>query len=139
MTRSGVHVDRIACAWLIRRFIDPDATFRFVDGRSYAPQKDELRFDMADAEFTHEGENCSFETLVARGGLTDDPALVAIAEIIHDLDIADSKFARPETAGLGAMLSGVCGSTDDDLQRIATASDALNQVHAYFSNRKADR
>ena len=139
VTRSGVHVDRIACAWLIRRFIDPDATFRFVDGRSYAPQKDELRFDMADAEFTHEGENCSFETLVARGGLTDDPALIAIAEIIHDLDIADGKFARPETAGLGAMLSGVCASTDDDLQRIATASDALNQFHAYFSNRKADR
>ncbi|WCP13765.1 Protein ChrB [Sphingobium sp. AntQ-1] len=139
VTRSGVHVDRIACAWLIRRFIDPDATFRFVDGRSYAPQKDELRFDMADAEFTHEGEHCSFETLVERGGLTDDPALVAIAEIIHDLDIADGKFARPETAGLGAMLSGVCASTDDDLQRIATASDALNQFHAYFSNRKADR
>ncbi|MDE0947402.1 MAG: chromate resistance protein, partial [Sphingobium sp.] len=139
VTRSGVHVDRIACAWLIRRFIDPDATFRFVDGRSYAPQKDELRFDMADAEFTHEGDNCSFETLVARGGLTDDPALVAIAEIIHELDIADGKFARPETAGLGAMLSGVCASTDDDLQRIAAASDALNQFHAYFSNRKADR
>ncbi|MDI1296897.1 MAG: chromate resistance protein [bacterium] len=138
VTRSGVHVDRIACAWLIRRFIDPDASFRFVDSRHHRPQEGELRFDMADAEFTHEGDRCSFETLVIRGGLTDDPALVAMAEIIHDLDIGDGKFGRPETSGLGAMLSGVCASTDDDLRRIAMASDTLNQFHAYFVTRKTD-
>ncbi len=139
VTRSGVHVDRIACAWLIQRFIDPQARFRFVDSRSHDPRPDELRFDMADAEFTHEADRCSFETLLLRASLTDDPALQAIGEIIHELDIADGKFARPETAGLGAMLSGVCASTDDDLQRIALASDALNQFHAFFSNRKTDR
>ena len=139
VTRSGVHVDRIACAWLIQRFIDPQARFRFVDSRTHAPEPGELRFDMADAEFTHEADRCSFETLLLRADLTDDPALQAISEIIHELDIADGKFARPETAGLGAMLSGVCASTDDDLQRIALASDALNQFHAFFSNRKADR
>lgn len=139
VTRSGVHVDRIACAWLIRRFIDPEARFRFVDGRSHEPAPGELRFDMADAEFTHEGDRCSFETLLLRAGLTDDPALVAIGEIIHDLDIGDAKFGRPETPGLGAMLSGVCASTDDDLQRIAFAGEALGQFHAYFSHRKGDR
>jgi len=139
VTRSGVHVDRIACAWLIRRFIDPDARFRFVDSRHHDPAAGELRFDMADAEFTHEGDRCSFETLLLRAGLCDDPALVAIGEIIHDLDIGDGRFARPETPGMGAMLSGVCASTDDDLQRIAMASDALNQFHAFFSNRKTDR
>lgn len=139
VTRGGVHVDRIACAWAIRRFIDPDARFRFVDGRSHDPAPGELRFDMADAEFTHEGDRCSFETILLRAGLTDDPALMAIGEIIHELDIGDGKFARPETAGVGAMLSGVCASTDDDLQRIAMASDALNQFHAYFSNRKIER
>jgi hypothetical protein len=139
VTRSGVHVDRIACAWLIRRFIDPDAHFKFVDSRHYDPVEGELRFDMVDAEFTHEGDRCSFETLLLRADLTSDPALVAIGEIIHELDIADGKFARPETAGVGAMLSGVCASTDDDLQRIAVASDALNQFHAFFSNRKTDR
>ena len=139
VTRSGVHVDRIACAWLIRRFIDPDAHFKFVDSRHYDPVEGELRFDMVDAEFTHEGDRCSFETLLLRAELTSDPALVAIGEIIHELDIADGKFARPETAGVGAMLSGVCASTDDDLQRIALASDALNQFHAFFSNRKTDR
>ena len=139
ITRSGVHVDRMACAWLIRRFIDPDAHFKFVDSRHYDPVLGELRFDMVDAEFTHEGDRCSFETLLLRANLTDDPALVAIGEIIHELDIGDGKFARPETAGVGAMLSGVCASTDDDLQRIAMASDALNQFHAFFSNRKTDR
>ncbi|EZP72859.1 Chorismate-binding protein [Sphingomonas paucimobilis] len=139
VTRSGVHVDRIACAWLIRRFIDPDARFKFVDSRHYDPADGELRFDMADAEFTHEADRCSFETILLRAGLDTDPALRAISEIIHDLDIADDKFSRPETAGVGAMLSGVCASTDDDLQRIAMASEALNQFHAYFSNRKADR
>ena len=139
VTRRGVHVDRIACAWLIRRFIDPAAQFRFVDGRHHEPAAGEYRFDMADAEFTHEGDRCSFETLLLRAGLTDDPALVAIGEIIHELDIGDGKFARPETAGVGAMLSGVCASTDDDLERIAMASSALSQFHAFFSNRKADR
>jgi hypothetical protein len=139
VTRSGVHVDRIACAWLIRRFIDPEARFKFVDGRSYGPAAGELRFDMVDAEFTHEGDRCSFETLVLRAGLTDDDALVAIGEIIHDLDIGDARFNRPETSGLGAILSGVCVSTDDDLQRIAQASEALGQFHSFFSTRKIDR
>lgn len=139
VTRSGVHVDRIACAWLIRRFIDPQAQFKFVDSRHYDPADGEVRFDMVDAEFTHEGDRCSFETLLLRADLTAEPALVAIGEIIHELDIGDGKFARPETAGVGAMLSGVCASTDDDLQRIATASEALNQFYAFFSNGKMER
>lgn len=138
VTRSGVHVDRIACAWLVRRFIDPNARFKFVDGRHYNPADGELRFDMVDAEFTHEADRCSFETLLLRAELTGDPALVAIGEIIHELDIGDGKFARPETAGVGAMLSGVCASSDDDLQRVASAGEALNQFHAYFSNRKGE-
>lgn len=138
VTRRGVHVDRIACAWLIRRFVDPHATFRFIDGRSHQPVEGELRFDMAEAEFTHEADRCSFETILLRAGLTD-PGLVAIGEIIHELDIADGKFARPEAAGVGAMLSGICASTDEDLERIARASDALDQFYAYFANRKAER
>ncbi|WP_313326319.1 chromate resistance protein ChrB domain-containing protein [Sphingobium yanoikuyae] len=139
VTRRGVHVDRIACAWLIRRFIDPNAAFKFIDGRSYEATEGELRFDMADAEFTHEGNRCSFETIVLRAKLEGDPALVAIAEIIHDLDIADGKFNRPETPGLGAMLSGVCAANDEDLDRIAKGGDALDQFHAFFSSRKTER
>jgi len=98
-----------------------------------------LRFDMADAEFTHEDERRSFETLVLRAGLGQDSGLAAIGEIIHDLDIAEGKFARPEAAGVGAMLSRVCASTDDDLERVVRANDALDQVHAYFSKRKTER
>jgi hypothetical protein len=139
VTRSGVHVDRIACAWLIRRFIDPDAVFKFVAGRSYLPGPSELRFDIADGEFTHEEDRCSFETLVLAADLTGDAGLVGVAEMIHDLDMGDGKFGRPETAGLGAMLSGICASHDDDLQRIAAASDVLNQFHAHFSTRKNAR
>jgi hypothetical protein len=139
VTRRGVHVDRIACAWLIRRFIDAAAPFRFVDARSHVPAPGELRFDMVDAEFTHESDRCSFETLLLRAHLTEDVGLVALGEIIHELDIADGKYARPETAGVGAMLSGVCASTDEDLERIARASDALDQFYSFFSSRKAER
>jgi len=138
VTRRGVHVDRIASAWLIRRFIDSEANFKFVDGKGYEPESGELRFDMADAEFTHEEDRCSFETLVLRAGL-DDGALAAIGELIHELDIADGKFDRPEAAGLGAMLDGICASSEDDLERIARGGDALDQFHAYFSNRRASQ
>jgi hypothetical protein len=95
VTRQGVHVDRIACAWLIRRFIDRNARFKFVSGKDYVPSPGELRFDMFEAEFTHEGDRCSFEVLLGRAGLTD-PALEAIAEIVHDIDLKDSKFGREE-------------------------------------------
>jgi hypothetical protein len=139
VTRRGIHVDRIACAWLIRRFIDPKAQFRFVDAKSHVSAPGELRFDMVDAEFTHEGDRCSFETLLLRAHLTADVGLAALGEIIHELDIADGKFTRPETAGVGAMLSGVCASTDEDLDRIARASEALDQFYAFFSSRKNER
>lgn len=138
VTRRGVHVDRIASAWLIRRFIDPQARFRFVDANGHVPQPGELRFDMADAEFTHEADWCSFETLLHRAGPADDAALGAIGEMIHELDIGDGRYDRPEALGLGAMLTGICASTDDDLERIGRGGDALDQFHAYFS-RKAER
>ena len=80
-------------AWLIRRFIDPEARFKFVSGKGYRPAEGELRFDMFQAEFTHEGDKCTFEVLLDRGAL-NDPALRAIAEIIHDIDLRDGKFGR---------------------------------------------
>ena len=93
VTRRGVHVDRIACAWLVRRFVDPEARFKFVSVKDYEAVAGELRFDMFKAEFTHEGDKCSFEVLLERIGL-NDPALVSIAEIVHDIDLKDSKFGR---------------------------------------------
>src|SRR5262252_7398692 len=80
VTRKGIHVDRICSAWLIRRFIDPDAKLKYVEAKGYTPASGELRFDMFDAEFTHEGDLCTFEVLLARWG-HDDPALRQIADI----------------------------------------------------------
>ena len=136
VTRRHIHVDRIASAWLIRRFIDPQASFKFVDGKSYVPEPRELRFDMAGAEFTHEGDRCTFETLVFRVSLDADQALRALGEIIHDLDIADARFNRPETAGLGALIDGICAATQDDLERLAQGSTALDSFYAHFSRRR---
>src|SRR5262249_27331501 len=93
VTRKGVYVDRIASAWFIRRFIDPDARFKFVPAKGYVPSSGEIRFDMFEGEFTHEGDHCTFEVLTARAGLNDS-ALVAIGEIVHDIDLKDAKFAR---------------------------------------------
>ncbi|HYZ32666.1 MAG TPA: chromate resistance protein ChrB domain-containing protein, partial [Crenalkalicoccus sp.] len=86
VTRQGVYVDRIASAWLIRRFIDPDARFKFVPAKGYLPEPGELRFDMYEGEYTHEGDHCTSEVLLSRASL-DDPALTAIGEIVHDIDL----------------------------------------------------
>lgn len=139
VTRRSVHVDRIACAWLIRRFVDPQARFRFVDATAYTPKPAEIGFDMAGAAFTHEEDRCSFETILRHFNLSADPGLSAIGEIIHDLDIGDARYGRPETAGVAAVLAGACETSGDDLERIALASEALNQFHAYFCRQAKGR
>ena len=118
VTRKGVFVDRIASAWLIRRFIDPAATFRFVDPAGYRTAAGELRFDMFGGEYTHEGDRCTFETLLVCFGLDDD-ALRVIGEIVHDIDCKDGKFGREEAAGVAMVLEGLALSTSDDDERIA--------------------
>jgi hypothetical protein len=128
VTRQHVHVDRIACAWLARKFIDPKARFKFVDATGYLPQKNELRFDMADAEFTHRGNLCSFEVLLAETALRDG-ALQAIAEIVHDLDLKDAKFGRPETEGVRQLIAGITLGTDDDATRIARGADLFDNLY----------
>jgi hypothetical protein len=135
VTRSGVHIDRIACAWLIRRFIDPEARFKFVAAKDYAPRPGELRFDMFEAEFTHEGESCSFEVLLDRIGL-DDPALRAIGEIVHDIDLKDAKFGREQTAGIAHVIAGVCATQDDDLARIERGGAVLDDTYELFRRRQ---
>lgn len=132
VTRTGVHVDRIASSWLIRRFIDPRAQFKFVPAKGYVPRDGELRFDMFDAEFTHVGDRCTFEVLVERMGLRD-PALAAIGEIIHDLDLRDDKFGRDETAGVRSTIDGICTVARDDEQRIAATSPLLDGLYSHFS------
>ena len=129
VTREGVFVDRIASAWLIRRFIDRDATFTFVTARGYVPQANELRFDMYQAEYTHEGDRCTFETLLARFGL-DEPALHALAEIVHDIDCKDAKYDRPEAAGVESILRGLGNAQAGDAGRIAQGSTIMDALYA---------
>ncbi len=118
VTRPRPHVDRLACIWLIRRFIDPSAVVSYRD----QPESSEVPFDMEGAEFGHQGSLCSFETMLQAFGLSD-PALDALAQIVHDIDLSDSLYARPETPGLDAVLSGwlAAGFSDADLESHGTA------------------
>ncbi len=131
VTRKGVFVDRIACAWLIRRFIDPDAHFKFVTGKGYRPRTGELRFDMFEGEFTHEGDLCSFEVLVKQL-FPSDQALTEIAKIIHDLDYKDSKFKKPETAGIGGLMNGLASAHKSDETRLERGSAIFDNLYEYF-------
>jgi hypothetical protein len=135
VTRQGVYVDRIASAWLIRHFIDPEARFKFVSGKGYRPDEGELRFDMFEAEFTHEGDKCTFEVLLERGA-PKDPALRAIAEIIHDIDLKDSKFGRTEVAGIRTLIEGISVATKDDSERIARGTEVFNNLYEYFKKKR---
>ena len=132
VTREGIKVDRMASGWLIRRFIDPEARFKFVPSRGYSPQPGELRFDMYRGEFTHEGDRCTFETLIARFGL-DDPALRAIAEIVHDVDLKDEKFGRVEAGGVARLVQGIVASNAPDAERLVRGAAMMNDLYATFS------
>jgi len=133
VTRPGVKIDRMASAWFIRRFVDPKARFRFADAG--ADRKDgELRFDMVKGDFTHEEDRCTFETLVRRVGLPDK-GVRAIAEIVHDLDLKDRKFERPEAAGVRAMMEGVMGRSESDEERIERALAIFDDLHEALGSR----
>jgi len=131
VTRKGIHVDRLACAWLIRGFIDPRARFKFVPAKGHDHRRGELRFDMFEGEFTHEGENCSFETLLNRFGL-DDPALRAVAEIVHDIDLKDHKFRREEAPGVDRLIVGLCMSRKEDTDRLEGGTTVFQSLYEYF-------
>ena len=133
VTREHVQIDRIASAWLVRRFIDPVARFKFVPGRAYQPRSGEVRFDMFEGEYTHEGDRCTFEVLLQRAGL-DDPALAAIGEIIHDVDLKDGKYGRDETAGIRTVMAGIAAAHRDDEQRITRGSAVLDDLYEYFKS-----
>ena len=136
VTRKGIHVDRMASAWLIRRFIDKDARFKFVPGKGYRPDPGELRFDMFEAEFTHEGDRCTFEVLLHKFGLTD-PALKQIAEIVHDIDLKDEKFGREDTLGLDRLIAGIAMAHPEDEKRLVEGSAVFNGLYEYFKRKRA--
>ena len=123
-------MDRTACIWLIRRFLDPEAAFSFFGDPSEAPEGAEL-FDVVGARFSHRGEDCSFETFLKDYEL-EDPVLGEIAEIVHDADLMDEKYARPESEGLDAIVRGMQLSLPDD-HALAGHTDALyDGLYAYL-------
>ena len=132
VTRSGIFVDRIASAWLIRRFIDRDARFKFVADTTARRQPGELRFDMFEGEFTHDGDRCTFETLLDRFALVD-PALRVIGEIVHDIDLKDEKFGREDVAGIERVLSGIAAANADDDARLARGAQLFDELYALFA------
>lgn len=111
VTRSGPHVDRMACAWLIRRFIDPDAEFGFVSGPDDLPTG-ATPFDMRGVELSHHEDDCTFETMLARYQL-DDPVLHEIAALVHEADLADDRFYAPGAPGLDLVTRAVSLVCDD--------------------------
>jgi hypothetical protein len=117
-TRPGVHVDRAACAWLIRRFIDPDAEFIFAADPAAVPA-DATPFDMRGAVLGHHEGRCSFETVLASFGLEADPALEEIGRIVHEADLADDRYDAPAAAGLDVLIRGLTLTSGSDADILA--------------------
>lgn len=128
VTRPRPHIDRIASAWLIRRFYDSSAKFAFADTADAARKG--IPFDVLGAEFGHHGEDCTFETLINRFGIKDRRARV-IAEIVHEADLRDGKFTRDESTGVDLAIKGLAEATPDDhdlLERGMAIFDGLYTV-----------
>jgi hypothetical protein len=130
VTRRNVHVDRIASAWLIRRFIDPAAKFSFVQAVGYRKKKGEIRFDMFDAEYTQVGALCTFEVLVETFGLRRDEALRALGEIVHDIDFKDDAFGRPGTKEVDAELKRIYSRYSSDYERLDVGGALFENLYA---------
>ena len=125
LTRPRPEIDRVGSAWLIRKFVDPKA--RFIFGAKRAPKRRVLTFDMLEGDFSHDGEDCTFETLISRFGIQDKVSR-KIAEMVHDADLGDDKFQRSECVGIDRVLKGWGreGVSDQEiLQRGFQCFDAL--------------
>jgi hypothetical protein len=133
-TRRHCHVDRAACAWLIRRFVDPDAEFVFVDDPDEVPP-DATPFDIRGAELSHRGGRCSFEGFLEHYR-PDDPALHAIGRIVHEADLGDERYDAPEAAGLDAMIAGL-GLVREDDELLEVAGTIFDGLYARVSRSPA--
>jgi hypothetical protein len=130
VTRPQPHIDRTACAWLIRRFIDPEANFAFAPDPESAKALGGTPFDMRGVELGHHDGGCSFETVLRRYQLTD-PALHEIAAMVHDADLDDDKFRSPEAAGLDAIVRGLGLVTPDDQELLRFTHRVYDGLYAW--------
>jgi hypothetical protein len=130
ITRPRPGVDRMSSAWLIRRFIDPQARFGFAADRNAVPD-DGVPFDMFGVEFSHHGDHCTYETLCAVFGLRD-PALERIAAVVHDLDLKDERFGAPEAATIGGLLDGLRLAHTDDQALLTQGMELFEALYRSF-------
>ncbi|MGH7324316.1 MAG: chromate resistance protein ChrB domain-containing protein [Candidatus Rokuibacteriota bacterium] len=133
VTRPRPHVDRIASAWLIKRFIDPDAEFAFAAPDEFPA--DAVSFDAPGAEFSHHGEDCTFETLLKRCRLGDE-RLAQLAEIVHEVDLRDGKFPRDEARGLDVAIRGLLAALKDDREVLAHGMVLFDGLYATVGERR---
>lgn len=137
LTRPSPEVDRVGSAWLIARFIDPDAKFVFADSAAAFP--DALPYDMASVEFGHHGDDCTFETLLKRFALTGDRALRQVAAIIHDADLGDGKYGRHEGIGLLAVFRGWARAGWTDGKILEAGFACFDGLHEAMTGRESKR
>lgn len=128
-TRAGVHIDRAACAWLLRRFVDPDADFVFVFDPAQVPA-DATPFDMRGVDLSHHNGDCTFETILRRYELTD-PVLWQLAQIVHEADLDDARYDAPEAPGLDVTLRGLSLLGSDE-QTLAVSGVVFDGLYAYY-------
>lgn len=128
-TRANIHIDRAACAWLIRRCIDADAEFVFVSDPDDVPD-DAIAFDMRGVELGHREGGCSFETILDRYELTD-PVLARIAEVVHEADLDDERYDAPEAPGLDVLLRGLSMICDDE-EMLALSGPLFDGLYEYW-------
>jgi hypothetical protein len=132
LTRPRPEIDRVGSAWLIRRFIDPKAKFVFATRRP--PNRRMVTFDMLDGDFSHEGDNCTFETLLGRFGINDNVAR-KIGEMIHDADLVDDKFQRSECIGIDRVLKGWAKEGVPDQEILRRGFECFDALYAFVQRR----
>jgi hypothetical protein len=133
VTRQGAKVDRVACPWLIRRFVDPEAEFLFVPAdqvAEVAAREGAIPYDAPGAELGHHDGKCSFEAIIAKHGLRD-PALLRLAEIVHGADVKADLDRTPESAGLKAIAEGFALTTPDDHEKLRLETPLYDALYAW--------
>ena len=138
ITRRNIHVDRTSCPWLICKFIDAHAEFVFVDANTDLSTLDGHTFDMRGGEYKHEADQCTFQVMLERHGLTNDAALVEMGRIIRDADVPPSRTRRPESGGLDALMRGFQLTVSDDHEKLVLTRPVYDALYGYCQAKVAE-
>ncbi|MBI3969442.1 MAG: chromate resistance protein [Chloroflexi bacterium] len=139
VTRQNLHIDRTACAWLIRKYLDAEAVFVFVPKETDPETVEGHTFDFRGGEYSHEGKRCTFEVMLARHGLDADPALVEMGRILRDADVLPSRSRRPEAAGVDAVIRGFQRTAPDDHEKLRLTEPLYDALYAYCQMKLANQ